>query len=247
MAEDSGGGGLALLGLLLGVVVLGAMASSGSGESVPALPAPRKRSLSEKFIPIRGKRRIVEATEVIREEGKTYTAKRYEPSFVPAPWTVRAWYDAYRRAHVIDVAAHPALLADGGLSAKVYVGEEHNPNRQAFRSHKQPLWPDDKFENRIVHRVANATEGVFLIEIEAADLALDFYHEPALEKDVIDTTATVVAKHFSGFVELAEVEKIYMYEKGKLAQRTDLTEQMKVILDAHLDRMHDDAVLEILG
>jgi hypothetical protein len=176
----------------------------------------------------------------------------------PAPWTVRAWYDARRGWHVIDIAAHPQLSTATPLGARVYRGGVHRANRWEFRCAGTQLYPDDKFENRIIHR--SKGDAIFLIDITVGDLQLDFYHESAtalsatsvIEMEDASVIAATPAVHpleqrFAVASELAKAEEIYRRETEKVEQYSTLSEDRKIQMKAHLLRIYNDYVRELAG
>ena len=166
----------------------------------------------------------------------------------PPPWTVVAGYDPCRCAHVIDIEAHWYLQGPrGGIEVKVFVGDKQQADRQAFKRNKQPLWPDDKVQNRIVHRVSKPADPVcFLIEITARDLYLDFYHEP-LSLEVLDDGGAAEAEELAVKRQLEELEKRYADEREQLRQRTDLSPQVIRKLEGHAMRVYERKLQKLMS
>jgi hypothetical protein len=250
-SSDVGAGivGLLLLGLL-GVAGLAlAAAASSDRKNAPALPPPEEPRPPSPFLPIRGERRVIEGRQVVVSGGQPYNAQVYEPPLIPAPWTVRAWYEAHRSAHVIDVVAHPLLREPRALSVEVFVGNEHRADRAAFKRDKEPLWPDDKFENRVVHRVPKGMKDpCFLIDITANNHHLDFFHEPSvIDEFALDDPTPKAARRFAVLQELEELERAYAYEREKLVGRTDLSPAAKRLMEAHLIRLYEAGLREVTG
>lgn len=245
MADDIGG--LLLLGLL-GLLVASA-SSADKPKKVLALPPPEGSKLPTAFMPIPGKRRVIETVTVIEEGNQAYRARVYEPPFVPAPWAVRTWFEPHRHAHVIDVVAHPLLRKPDALTVRVLVGEKHQPDRAAFKRDAKSLWPDDKFENRVVHRMPGAARGVcFLIEVVAFDLRIDFFHEPYLaDAASVEDESVRASKPFAVIHEIEELVKTYTEEIEKLKRRTDLSPDLKRQLESHLMVLFETSMRKVSG
>ena len=254
MSEGVGGLLLVgLLGLVVGAAVAGGSSSSRALVSAPPTPLPPRRLPSE-FLPVEGPRRIFERFDAVRDEDRVYQGKVYEPAFTPAPWTVRAWYDSRRREHVIDFDLHRAITTEfdaSEVTVAVYWGGQHDPNRSEFQHSKRPLWPDDKVHNRVVHRVQQGKDGkdlhgVFLIAVAMGAARWDFYHEPERD-DGVDLLlefegATTTINYFKPLEKLAVIEKQYQEELARIDERIDLTDDTKMIMRGHAQRLYVDAI-----
>lgn len=229
--------------------------SNGGGNIVrfnpqtylPSAKRIQNPSLPTTFVPIPGPQRIVESRCHIDEGGRAICVKVYEPPLAPVPWTARAWYDMPRAAHVIEVSVHP-LCEPGAVSAKVYVGAAHQANRALFAQTKEPLWPDDKVSNRVVHRAPRTQSVCFLIEIRAYDLCLDFFHEPFdIDGLALTDDTPKAAKRFAQMKEIDALEQMYAAERAKLEERSDLSPMAKHLRESHLMRIYEELLGEIVG
>ena len=196
-----------------------------------------------------GRHRIVESRCTVHVEDRSYEAKVYSPPSTPRPWSVVAGFDPYRCAHVIDVYAHEELRGTGDLRVKVFVGDKHQADRHSFKQSRNPLWPDDKVENRIVHRVSGSAPAVcFLIEITAWDLYLDFFHEPFdVEALALDDGTSADAEDRALRRRIEELENGYEHEREELRQRTDLPPQVIRRLEGHAMRIYERKLKKIIG
>lgn len=246
MADEIGG--LLLLGLI-GLIAAAVGAAGSEKKKTLALPPPEGSKLPAAFLPIPGKQRIVETWKAIEDGDHVYRAMVYEPPFVPAPWSVRTWFEPHRRAHVIDVVAHPLLRGPSALTVRVFAGEKHLADRGAFKRTAESLWPDDKHENRVVYRMPKERRGVcFLVEVVARDLQLDFFHEPFLIDPALDEQEPPEsAKPFKVIYEIEELLKAYTDEIEKLERRTDLSPEMKRQLKSHLMVLFESSMQKVRG
>ena len=167
--------------LLLGgaVLVLGAAASTAeeSRNSQRRLPAPRDPERRREHPPAR--RVHVRRMTLKDEEGIERTVICYSPaaSLEDSVWVVTAWHVAERDEEVIRVAFNPKIpFSDAEF--EVSWGAKHDPNRWAFRRTAKTLWPDDKWNDRVIYRYdGGAKSGCFLIDVKTHGETVDFYHQ----------------------------------------------------------------------
>jgi len=189
----SGVGKLLLVGL--GVVVGAAICAEAEESSVKRLPAPRRpQSLPNRVAPNYPARRVHEwHKSIVFNDGLLLPRQLYAPtdSIETAPWVVAGWHDPSRDAEVIAVRFNPSLRS-ADVAFAVHVRSEHDPDRSHFRQYARTLWPDDKWNDRVVHRYKrNSKSGCFLIDVSVNGEMTDFYHEserPLRVQQVIDVT-----------------------------------------------------------
>lgn len=167
--------GVGLLGLLIGVVVATEIASTP--ERLPAPEEPKRLPKPTARPPAR---RVYQwRRSIVDEFGIEHVAHSYAPTEPDeiTPWAVTGWYDATRDAEVIRVDFAPGIPFED-LKFAVRWGEELKPDRSSFRTNAPQLWPDDKWNDRVVYRYRESeATGCFLVEVTVGDATIDFYHE----------------------------------------------------------------------
>lgn len=168
----SAGGKVLAVGVigLFGLIALAAVAvEAESGRR--RLPPPKRQ------LPAR---RVHEwRRSIVDESGTAYIARIYAPTEFPVspPWIVTGWYDPTRDAETVQVEFASDLPFED-LAFAVQWGDELNPDRSRFRGNADQLWPDDKWNDRVVYRYREgAATGCFLVEVTMGGETIDFYHE----------------------------------------------------------------------
>jgi len=202
----SGVGKLLLIGL--GAVVVGAaVAGSEKSSSAKRLPAPEKPKRLPNKVGQYPARRVHEwRKSVVLDDGILVPRLIYAPTDSPttAPWVVFAWYDEARDAEVVAVRFNQAL-GSADVEFAVHCASTHDADRMNFRSYAKTLWPDDKWNDRVVHRYKHRTDrGVFLIDVTVNGETIDFYHESQRPAPRRQATASA-SKHRPVILELEPV------------------------------------------
>lgn len=174
-----------LLNVLLGVMVIGALTESSREKTTERsrLPAPAEpKPVPSKARSLLAARRVHEwRRSIVDEHGVEQSAMSYAPTDSPrtAPWVVTAWYDSKRDAEIIRVEFNWATPADANVHFAVLWNGALNPNRATFRTGATQLWPDDKWNDRVVYRYSGRKKeaGCFLIDVTVGKETIDFFHE----------------------------------------------------------------------
>jgi hypothetical protein len=171
------------LGALLLLGVIRAIAGSNEDDR-PSPPQPNGRTA---HLPAR---RVHEWRRcIVDEHGVEQVALCYAPTDAPqtAPWAVTAWYDAKRDAEIIRVEFNPSLR-NADVNFAVLRNTALDPDRRVFRNGASFLWPDDKWNDRVVYRYKNCrSAGCFLIDVTVGDETTDFYHESLRQERAVET------------------------------------------------------------
>lgn len=170
--------GLLLLG---GALVLLGAAAGATEESRRSLPAPRDpEKLPKPPQEPPPARRVHERRVTLKDENSVERSVAcYSPadSLEYSAWVVTAWHVAERDEEVIRVAFNPRI-SSSDAEFGVRWGSTHNPDRYVFRRYAKTLWPDDKWNDRVIRRYSPAEEnGCFLIDVGLPGAMIDFYHQ----------------------------------------------------------------------
>jgi hypothetical protein len=167
---------------------------------------------------------------------------------------VTAWYEERRDREIVSIDFAPSL-PQNEIGVVVRKGEELNPDRAEFRSKASVLWPDDKWNNRVVHRYRRGTAtGSFLIDVRVAEETIDFYHEstrpPEAEAPLQLPPPTVALQlprafqpEFDAYRKMLEEIRTHRQE----LENADLHGEDKDALRRYLDKLAHDAQRKYLS